>query len=603
MNNRRFHAQTICCRKCGPSYSLFGDKGQPMPLDWQDLASQINKGSILFMQGQSGSHFICNATNETALKRLRKIKRHESRKPFAVMARSASVLEDYAKITSVDELKLLLSPRKPIVVLPAKKESLPIDLIAPGLDTVGFVLPYTSAQHLLFKKGLADLVVLTSANKPGIPMPIKPFFPVLDPEYYNSEYYDLYFQNMNYYNAHYYNVDYYLLHNLPIEQRVDDSVVKPLGVEALIIRRARGYVPQPHFHKELRGGVLGLGANEVVTASISTKNWIVATQHIGNLNNIETLNFLEDAVNHLMNLYSINPDHVAVDLHPEFLNRKLLSNFPDATIHEIQHHEAHAYSLLVDHGLPFDTDAIIWTVDGFGYGHDGNAWGTELFLLSSESPRRIASGLPIPYFGGDMNAKHPARMFLSILLQTGLNPDDYILDYSAFPHGETEYHFLRRKFTGSPVTTSIARLLDAAAFYLAGVDKRTYRGEPAIRLEALAGRNGLQQTPSYIKGNCIDTPKILHDMLVNYSSKTESARFVHDAIASTMAELAIEAAETHGIKTIGFTGGVAYNYRIHTLLKQIVKANGYHFLAHKTIPPGDGGISYGQVALVERKLR
>ena len=577
--DRRFHAQTTCCNDCGPSYLLQESSGVVIPLDWYKLSSKIRDGKTLYMLGQSGSHFICDALNESTVMMMRKKKRHESTKPFALMARSIEVAEKYCIISEHDR-QLLLSSRRPIVVLPIRDDvDLPMDAIAPGLDTVGIVLPYTSAQILLYKHGIPELVVLTSANNPGLPMPIN-----------NEEVIE--------------GADYYLLHNLKIQQREDDSVIKSFGDESVIIRRARGYVPQPLHHPDIHEHILALGANEVVTGAFSTENWVTLTQHIGNMKNLENLEFLRSALTHLSELYNFTPRHLAVDLHPDFLNRRLIPEYGDLQLHEIQHHEAHVYSLLLDRNLPLTENMLVWAVDGFGYGHDGNAWGTELFHTSSDGIERLGSAVPVSYHGNDMNARYPARMLLSYLKSCDLEHEwlKIIGDYSGFSRGEPEYKFLSNKFGSMEVTTSsVARLLDAVSYLTGSCTYRSYRGEPAIRLEAIAGRLNIEKTDPFIKGNLIDSPKILQHVL-EINGRKEKARFVHDAISSSLAAIAIREADELGIKKLGFTGGVAYNYRINTLLRNLIQESGIEFITHKMLPPGDGGISAGQVAWICAQL-
>ncbi len=578
LSNRRFHAQTTCCSMCGPSYELRDSRGGTVPLDWKVLVERINYGDTLFMQGQSGSHLICSALVRDTVEDLRRRKRQESNKPFALMARSLGVVEKYCKLTDHDK-KMLHSSRRPIVVLPVREgTNLPLDVIAPGLDTVGLVLPYTAAQHLLFKKGMHELVVLTSANEPGLPMPIREVEPV-------------------------FGTDFYLMHNLYIEQRVDDSVLKSLGDHSVLIRRARGYVPQPLHHTEVVPDILALGANEVVTGAFSSREWVTVTQHIGNMRNIENLDFLRDAVTHLRNLYGFRPQHLVVDLHPDFLNRRLVEEFSDTVLHEVQHHEAHVYSLLLDRGLAFGSESVVWAVDGFGYGHDGNAWGTELYITSEDGIERIGSAVPISYHGNDANAKYPARMLLSYLKHLK-REDEWTVyaDYSAFNQGEAEYRFLCRRFGEGITTSSVARFLDAVSFLIGAVGERTYRGEPAIRLEAAAGRRNIEPTRPFITGNLVDTPRIMEEVL-SIQGKGARARFAHDAVATSLAELAIGKAEEQGISRVGFTGGVAYNYRIDRLLGSLVEKAGMEFIRHRHVPPGDGGISAGQVAWLSSRIQ
>lgn len=594
-SDRRFHAQTTCCSNCGPHYKLL-EKGNYIQqvtesIHWKMLVTEINAGKIVYMMGQGGAHFVANALNSSAVERLRKSKRKESMKPFAVMMKSMEVVEKYCNVTAED-CRLLQSSRRPIVILPIKDASaLPYEYISPGLDTLGVVLPYSSLHFLLFKYNAAEVLILTSANKPGIPMPITAS---IDPNDWPQ-------------------ADFFLLHNREIVQRVDDSVVRSLGTQHPIIRRARGYTPQPIFHEELKEleMSIALGGSEVNTGAILSNGWATATQHIGTLKNVETLKFLNIAMDHLIDLYALQPKNILVDLHPTFLNRNLVpyyqQRFKDIQLYEVQHHKAHAYSLILDSGGSFNDSYLIWSVDGYGYGDDGMAWGTELFRIQQGEVSRVSSTQAINYFGGDINTTYPGRMLLSLLLHADIEPDKLLLNRAEqlFPQGNTEYQYLKRKFAEQPTmtTTSVARIMDAIAALLDITTRKSYRGEPAIRLEAVANQSKHMYDEVFVDRSDLQTDELIQAVIKmsNVASAADVAAFTHDSVANSLAELAKTHADQHSIDNIGFTGGVAYNRRIANRLTQNLTE--YNFLTHKSIPPGDGGISYGQIAYLFHKLR
>ncbi|MCX8176167.1 MAG: carbamoyltransferase HypF, partial [Candidatus Bathyarchaeota archaeon] len=395
-------------------------------------------------------------------------------------------------------------------------------------------------------------------------------------------------------------VDYFLLHNRRIAQRCDDSVVRVHDEIPVIIRRSRGYAPAPILLKnKVKRSILALGAEENVTGCILSENKAFLTQYIGDVKNDETLNYLKQAITHLLNLTNIKFQCVACDLHPKFNTTNLANNLAErfkCEVSPVQHHYAHLGSLVAEHGL---NEVIGIVCDGFGYGLDGKAWGGEVLYLARGEVKRLTHLQEQPMIGGDKATVYPLRMVAGILRRHP-EMEDWIYSKSSFlPFGKVEAEIIIKqaktgKFTW---TTSCGRVLDAVAALLGICYKRTYEGEPALKLEscALNGKDVLKVEPK-ISGNIINTENIVLEIFENlekYSVK-DLAYSAQEYVGKSLAQAAVEKAEELGVKVVGFSGGVAYNKHITLTIKKIVENKGFKFITNSKVPAGDGGVSLGQ---------
>ena len=590
--NRRFHAQTTCCSQCGPHYFMHVNQSGAWvqePINWKFISSSLQEGKTWTIMGLGGTHFALNALDQDLVSQFRKIRRKRSNKPFAVMMRDLETVEKYCDLSSQD-IKLLTSSRRPIIIVPVKDPEL-WNAVSPGLTTLGVMLPYTGVHYNLFWHGSPEALVMTSANAPGIPMPITPNQVLALAKQYT---------------------DGALIHNRRIIQRVDDSVLRSHGETHVLIRRSRGYVPQPHYHEELSPltGVIAFGAEESNTAAIAKKGWIIPTQHLGHITNQESLDFELTAITHLLDLFKITPQLAVRDYHPTFLTTSMADDFAanfKLPILSVPHHVAHAASLMLDHGLSINDSILVWTLDGFGLGIDDQAWGGELILIQDRKWQRVSSLLPIRYDGGDQNARYPARMLTYYLLELGEDPLAYFSNRveSVFKHGIKELEFLIHSSKREPrlVTTSLGRLLDSLSILLGACQKRTYRGEPAIRFEGLALRGSYSEPvkPFILEKQgklFLDNLSLLEHattLLTQGISRSTIANWAHKAIGVSLGELARIQAETNDVGHIGISGGVANNFLITQALKHYLKENSIELLTHVNVPAGDAGISTGQI--------
>ena len=559
--DRRFHHQTICCPVCGPEYRLEDGNGI---IDTQDpiayLAEQLDEGRIAVLKGWGGMHICCNLDE---LPRMREWYGRKE-KPFAIMARDLDAVKRYADPTE-EECNLLTSPNRPIVLI-RKMNAGNADLASPGLDNIGMFLPYTGMHHLLFSKMEHDALVMTSANVPGEPMMVD-----------DNRVKEL-------------GADLYLLHNQPILNRADDSVVRMFGDRTQFIRRSRGNVPY-HLDIGKKGCAIGLGPQENLTASVAFDGAIWPTQYIGNGEKIGVPEYLEEAVRTQMRFLNCEPSVIALDLHPGYANRPLgkrLSEEFGAEIIEVQHHWAHAASLLVDNKMD---SCVALALDGTGHGDDGSAWGGEVLVSDLESYKRAAHLEYIPLLGSEKALYDLRRLRFAIDMMNGSENHDFT---------DSESMVLRKLMDKSVTTSSFGRLLDALSYSLGVCSHRTYDGEPAMKLEPLLARGRLVEgfETETVNGT-IRTAHLFHDW------KEKKEDIAYSIVYNVLKEMVCSASETadaSGNKAIGLTGGVSYNGPITKMFSDLVASTDHTAVLHKDVPNGDGGVSVGQAAIALRKL-
>jgi hydrogenase maturation protein HypF len=538
--NRRYHAEPVCCPRRGPQYTMSIEKA----------ASLLDEGKILAVKGLGGFHIACNLGDPVV--RLRNLLKR-GQQPFALMGRNIQSVRELAYTTEQEE-ELLKSWMRPIVVLKKRK---PLEEVAPLLHTVGIMLPYAPIHHLLFKYLKQDVLVMTSANYPGNPM-------IVDNKIARKE---LPF------------ADAFLDHDLRIVNRCDDSVIR----NGLFIRRSRGFVPKgiPIHHDKT---VLAVGGELNNTFCITKGGKAFLSQHIGDTSNYDTLLFQKEAINHFMSLLMLDWEDIEVivsDLHPQYNTRKqavTLSQEWLIPLKEVQHHFAHAYGLMAEHGK----EMVVITADGAGYGLDGHVWGGEILLRDE----RIGHLEYVPMLGGDLATKYPERMLLSYLEQV----------IPGHRYSKKEQEILLNQIKKEKVlTSSTGRLLDAVAAFLGICYERTYEGEPAMKLESLALKGDDLGVEMEIENDVILVKDFVKRIAQIQAPKKDIARTVHAAIGKAFIELLLNFKDIHA--PIGFSGGVAHNEIITNVLREEAKKRKCEFYVHQLVPPGDGGTSFGQIAL------
>lgn len=611
--NRRYHAQTTACEKCGPLYRLLDADGVEINKDnpIQATVDRIKIGSIIAVQGIGGTHLVTKTSDSIAIQELRKRKRR-SQRPFAIMVRDISVLKQNFDAT-LDEIVLLESWKRPIVLVKRRNDIVSnvinviphdsIAFIAPGLDTVGTMLPYTPLHHLLFQHSEEVAFVVTSANPIGVPM-------YIEPDVIRSDLSGI--------------ADYFLIHNRRIHQRADDSVIKFVNpANPVFIRRARGYVPEPlqlvGASKKLR--VLAVGPEEKSTSSILKSGRIYTSQHIGDTDRVENIQFLSDTIEHLLHLIGVTKlDGIACDLHPEFLSTEMAerrSVDSDVPLHRVQHHHSHLASILVDHKKPINTRIVCITADGYGYGLDGLAWGGEVLEGDAYSFTNVGGIKQSLYSGGDLSAKYAVRPLLGIL-RNHMDVSEILSLIGNVPIGpnttatDTSLEMLMSA-TNQEINTirssSAGRFLDSVALVLGICSANTYDGECPMKLEAISKETGLKIVPKFIadgKRTELDTTDLLLQIVDLRMKGIHIPHIAYTAqwyLGLALAEIAIETAKARGNQYIGFSGGVALNTIITRSVVNRIEEAGFTPLLHRNVPPGDGGISIGQVAIAAARLQ
>lgn len=586
--DRRFHAQPVACVNCGPKLQLSDALGRPLPGIGVD---QLAQGGIMAVKGLGGFHLVCDARNLGAVRRLRE-RKERGAKPFAVMARSVAKASNQVKISAQEE-ELLRSAAAPIVVLERKRaltDSLPKD-IAPGILTLGIVLPYTPLHHRLFE-GTYDFLVMTSANLSGRP---------------------LIYSNEEALGALQGIADYYLMHNREIYHPCDDSVVQVIGKETVFFRRARGYVPYPILlpTNHVQTPLLGVGGELKNTFCLASGQRAFVSQYIGDMEGYENLQRFHQELKSFQRVVNITPIALAYDKHPNYQLTRFALEQPWPK-HSAQHHHAHLVSVLGEWDRTEPTLGVI--CDGTGYGEDHCIWGFEFLYGNSSGYERKAHleylGLP----GGDAGAKQPLRIAYSYLKT--------LFAAEAWEKTEPLWSTLsilerqildRQLETGVQVfqTSSAGRLFDAVSALLGVCSKVTYEGQAAIELESV-GTNFLeQQTPllySYevrveqdmlILGVRPLFEEIVRDVLQGVSREEISYRF-HQTIAKAIVDLALRLGVSNG--PLVLSGGVFQNKLLTEAVLRNCQTQGIKVLRSRVLPPGDGGLAFGQLLIANEVL-
>ncbi|MGC8872406.1 MAG: carbamoyltransferase HypF [Caldimicrobium sp.] len=573
--NRRFHAEPIACPVCGPYLELYASSGEKLASSEKALElsqKYLKEGKILAVKGLTGFHLVARADDPQVIEILRSRKRR-SKKPFAVMFREITQLENYVELTDEDK-KLLLSPQAPILLLP-DKGLLPANLNE-GLNTLGVFLPYTPLHHLLLKD-LSFPLIATSGNFSDEPI-------VFENEEALSKLSQI--------------ADYLLLHNRPIKRGLDDSVIKRSGTFYIFIRRARGYTPLPIFLKlSTKKVILAVGAQERNTFSLAFKNKIISSHHLGDIEDVISLSHFERCVYDFLKLYGIWPEIIVSDLHPRYETTRWALEFSQKEgipLIQLQHHLAHIYSVLAEKGEIPEEEVLGVSWDGTGYGLDKTIWGGEFFLIRGLHFERIFTLRPFSLIGGEKALKDTRRIALSLLFEIfgeeALSLDLPFLKTLRESEVLMFYQAWKRKIN-SPSTTSIGRLFDGFSALLGICYYNTYSGEAPMRLEKLYQPNFKEAYPFSIKeGFYIDWEEVIRGVLRDFSNPSACAtKFING-----LARIILEIAKLSGVRKVVLSGGVFMNGPLMFKTLSLLKEEGFETLRNELFPPNDGGISLGQ---------
>lgn len=580
--DRRYHAQTIACHTCGPQvYFTDGQRTYKGLQAIKRAQRSLSQGRILAIKGNGGFHLACSIADASAIQKIRTYLGRKQ-KPFAVMVKDISIAEQLAHINK-QEKELLTSPVRPIVVLEKKTKNYNTSLIAPDIHTLGIMLPYTGLHYMLFHQTDEKAYVMTSANVPGGPIictneKIKEFN------------------------------DCVLYYNREIFQRCDDSLVRFVDDQPVFLRRSRGYVPLPVLMPFHAKNIVALGPELDVVTCIVSGDKAFLSQYIGNTTELETVQFLADATNHLLHLTNTIPEVVACDLHPQFNTTRLAKQWSEKfniPLVQVQHHHAHVASVMVENNFGVDDRIMGIDADGAGYGDDGTIWGGEILSCTLEGYSRVGHLEEHLLIGGDLATRYPLRIVASILfdrVERGKLTKWLYGHTRDFPHGKKEIDLVlsqRGRGYGSK-TSSCGRILDAVAALLDICTQRTYEGEPAMKLEAMAygGKDTLDLEPRIIGDSIVDTTYLLEEIWQNMIDDPKNLAFsAQSYLARSLAGIAIKNAKKKRVEIIGFSGGCAYNDHLSRVIRKEITDAGYGFIRNRQVPPGDGGIALGQAAV------
>ncbi|BFH73954.1 carbamoyltransferase HypF [Sulfurisphaera javensis] len=564
-DERRFDAQGISCPKCGPSLFLETIDGERLEGDpIVTTAKLLMEGYIVAIKGIGGFHISADPFNDDVVLKLRE-RKNRPQQPFAVMALDLPIVEKYAIISPIEK-DLLLSPQRPIVLLNKKDPYELSKYISPGLDKEGFFLYYTPLHYLLLNEVKTHLLIMTSGNKHGFPM-------CIDENCVREKLKGI--------------VDYVLYHNRKIVNRVDDSVVRVSAGRPILLRRSRGYAPTwIKLKRYVKEPVVTVGAELQNAGSIAFNNKVVLTQYIGDTDELETLNDLDKYLNLLISWYNIRPKVVVADKNPAYQSTYLASKLAEkfsAELIQVQHHYAHILSVAADYGYE---DGVGIAIDGIGYGDDGNGWGGEIIKFSGEKYERKYHLKYVPYIGGDINAIKPRRM-LALFLSTFMDWEEI---KNIVKLDERELNILEKLSKKATIfTSSTGRVLDSVSAFLGVCDHRTYEGEPAMKLEAVARGGKILDLEIPIVGEEIDTTLIFKWLLENRDKPLNDLAIT---VQYKLGKSLVKAALKLNPERILVSGGAAVNEYI--LKGMIENSEGVEIITPKRVPAGDGGIALGQ---------
>ena len=586
--DRRFHAQPNACAQCGPR--LWIEDGQGRARDDDDVISAAVElllgGRILAIKGLGGFHLVCDATKEEPVSLLRERKRRPS-KPFAVMLKDIHSAREHCVLTPAEE-SLLSAPESPIVLLKWRQDASFISpIVAPNQRFLGVMLPYTPLHCLLIEEADRPLV-MTSGNLSGEPLAkenaeaVKKLGSIADD---------------------------FLLHDREILRRCDDSVSAIVEQSPQIIRRARGYAPDPIPLSFKTSPVLGCGAELKNTFCLTNKDRAFLSPYIGDMECEETLRHFAEMITEYRRLFCLDPEIVAYDMHPDYATTTFaieLASKEGLRSMAVQHHHAHVASCLADNQVQGPVIGVAF--DGTGYGPDGTIWGGEFLIADCTSFERVGHFEPVPMPGGEAAIKRPYRMalgYLYRLLGQDIDLQGLPLDMVDLVEREVIGQQVERGLN-APLTSSAGRLFDAVAALIGVRSVVDYEGQAAIDLEMAAADNasdvGLYpfsveaRNGRLIIGLSELLAAIVHDVRIGVAVSTISGRF-HSTVAQAICAVCKRVAEDSGVKRVALTGGVFQNRLLLRLVTAALRRESFDVLIHRNVPCNDGGISLGQAVI------
>jgi hydrogenase maturation protein HypF len=572
--DRRFHAEPIACPRCGPRLSV----------DIAEATAALTAGKILAIKGLGGFQLACDAKRGAAVEELR-VRKRRSRKPFAVMMRDLSAVERYCAVSEA-ERRALESAAAPIVLLEMRERGVLPDAVAPGLGFLGVMLPYTPMHSLLFGDSL-ECLVMTSGNLSEEPIVTR-----------NAEAEEKLSPLC----------DVVVTHDRDIFMRVDDSVVRVFEDIPRVLRRARGFAPGaiPLGHNV--GEVLAVGPELKNTFCLTKGRYAVMSQHLGDMENLETLEFFEETLRNLKSVYQVQPRLIAHDMHPDYLTTRWALERPEPKI-AVQHHHAHIASCMAENGIRERVIGV--ALDGTGYGTDGQVWGGEFLLCDFTGFERCAHLEYVALPGGDRAAKQGWRMAASYL-KPALGPDYRKLSLPCWSAASEATWSVIDHLIDKPaiLTSSCGRLFDAVAAVCGVSLESSYEGESAMLLEAAAGEDFGSEAYRFplnkdarpwTIGTRVAVAEIARDVASGCPAPVAAGRF-HEGVARMIEAVCLEIRQRSGVDRVCLSGGTFQNLTLLRASVGLLRARRFRVSMHSRVPPNDGGVSLGQAAIAAAHL-
>ena len=581
-HNRRFHAQPNACADCGPHVNLYDHRRNPIAKEDPigKATDLLKQGYILAIKGLGGYHLAVDAADTNAVRRLRSRKLREE-KPFALMSRDLETIRRYALAGAAEE-KILTSIQRPIVLLRKKNPNCISAEVAPNNKYFGVMLPYTPLHYLLLKQGFVALV-MTSGNLSDEPIAIDN---------------DDAFERLSGI------ADYFLIHNREIYLRSDDSIVRHHAGARRFLRRSRGFVPIPIFLKNQIPSILACGAELKNTICVTKQDKAFLSQHIGDLENLATYEFLKLTAAHLKRILGIDPEIIAFDLHPDYLSTRFAQKQQAAHKIQVQHHHAHIVSCMAEHKL--EGPVIGLSFDGTGYGRDGAIWGGEILIAEEHDFERAGHLAYVAMPGGAAAIKAPWRMAVSYL-QDAFGQDFYELGLPVLKKIENDkltiISEMISKGVNAPLTSSLGRLFDGVAAICGIRSQVNFEGQAAMELEMLAadaaGSTYEYEWLSEDAYKILPAPIILgvvKDLQDGKPVADISAKF-HRTLICLFVDLCTVMRKERDLNRVVLSGGVFQNSTLLTGLANALEARNFSVFSHQQVPANDGGISLGQAVV------
>lgn len=587
--DRRFHAQPIACPVCGPHIELQNVDGKTLSSDniaLKEVVDLICQGKIIALKGLGGFQLLCDARSNNAVEQLR-FRKHREEKPFALMFPTIASVKELCLVNHFEE-RLLLSPESPIVLLKVQNQiehrgPRISSLVAPNNPYLGVMLAYTPLHHLLMRE-LNFPIVATSGNLSDEPM-------CIDEK-----------EALNRLSGI---ADYFLVHNRPIVRQVDDSLVRVLFGRESVLRRARGYAPLPISLNGKNSGsnsIIAVGGHLKNTVALKKGNDVFISQHIGDLETEESYSAFIKVIDDFKQLYEIQNPDVVCDMHADYLSSKYARKVSNNVI-EVQHHEAHIAACRAENQVSGAALGVAW--DGTGLGLDGTIWGGEFFSSRDDGFKHFAQFRKFPLPGGEAAIKEPRRSALGLLYAAfgeSIFEENKYLDILSVKFSKTELQSLRRmldrKFN-CPVTSSVGRLFDAVSSLVGISDITKFEGQSAMKLEFSVDPK-IDDSYSFdiIDGELLIIDwKIMIDCILSEISNKTDPSVISSKFHNTLAHIILKVAQLLGENKIVLSGGCFQNVCLLQTSVKLLEQKGYKVYWHQRIPPNDGGISLGQIAI------